>query len=288
MSAESHAGIPGGRLVAGPTAFGDDWGRFWRLATTLALTEFKMRFFGSLLGYLWQLMRPLMLFAVIYVVFAEVLKVGGDEPFFGAAMLLGIVVFQFFSDATSTSVQSLVVRENLVRKIDFPRMAVPAACLIEALMNLALNLLPVLLFLLIAGGAISAGWLALPLILLLTIVFTAGCCMLLSALFVRYRDVQPIWDVVMQALFYATPILYSLSIVIDKVGLGAARAMLVSPLASSIQQARHAVISPEYDTPSEIFASDAALLLPIGLALATFAIGLLVFVRAAPRVAEEL
>lgn len=288
MSAESHAGIPGGRLVAGPTAFGDDWGRFWRLATTLALTEFKMRFFGSLLGYVWQLMRPLMLFAVIYVVFAEVLGVGGEEPYFGAAMLLGLVVFQFFSDATSMSVQSLVVRENLVRKIDFPRMAVPAAALIEALMNLGLNLLPVLLFLVIAGGSISAGWLALPLILLLAIVFTAGCCMLLSALYVRYRDVQPIWDVVMQALFYATPILYSLSIVIDKVGLGAARAMLVSPLASAIQQARHAVISPQYDTPSQVFASTAALLLPVGLALATFAIGLVVFVRAAPRVAEEL
>lgn len=288
MSAGSHAGIPGGRLVAGPTAFGDDWGRFLRLATTLALTEFKMRFFGSLLGYLWQLMRPLMLFAVIYVVFAEVLGVGGEEPYFGAAMLLGLVVFQFFSDATSMSVQSLVVRENLVRKIDFPRMAVPAAALIEALMNLGLNLLPVLLFLVIAGGSISAGWLALPLILLLAIVFTAGCCMLLSALYVRYRDVQPIWDVVMQALFYATPILYSLSIVIDKVGLGAARAMLVSPLASAIQQARHAVISPQYDTPSQVFASNAALLLPVGLALATFAVGLVVFVRAAPRVAEEL
>lgn len=288
MSAGSHAGIPGGRLVAGPTAFGDDWGRFLRLATTLALTEFKMRFFGSLLGYLWQLMRPLMLFAVIYVVFAEVLGVGGEEPYFGAAMLLGLVVFQFFSDATSMSVQSLVVRENLVRKIDFPRMAVPAAALIEALMNLGLNLLPVLLFLVIAGGSISAGWLVLPLILLLAIVFTAGCCMLLSALYVRYRDVQPIWDVVMQALFYATPILYSLSIVIDKVGLGAARAMLVSPLASAIQQARHAVISPQYDTPSQVFASTAALLLPVGLALATFAVGLVVFVRAAPRVAEEL
>jgi ABC-2 type transport system permease protein len=288
VSAEARAGIPGGRLVAGPTAFGDDWGRFWRLATTLALTEFKMRFFGSLLGYVWQLMRPLMLFGVIYVVFVEVLGVGGDEPYFGAALLLGLVVFQFFSDATSMSVQSLVVRENLVRKIDFPRMAVPVSALIEALMNLGLNLLPVLLFLVIAGGSISAGWLALPLILLLAIVFTAGCCMLLSALYVRYRDVQPIWDVVMQALFYATPILYSLSIVIDKVGLGAARAMLVSPLASAIQQARHAVISPEYDTPSQIFASDAALLLPVGLALATFAIGLLVFVRAAPRVAEEL
>ncbi len=94
--------------ITGPTALGSDRRRFWRLAWTLAVTDFKLRFFGSVLGYLWQLMRPLMLFGVIYIVFAEILKVGGDQPFFGVALLLGIVLFQFFTDATAASVQSLV------------------------------------------------------------------------------------------------------------------------------------------------------------------------------------
>lgn len=286
-SAPAPATHPG-RRIAGPTAFGDDWGRFWRLSWTLALMEFKLRFFGSVLGYLWQLMRPLMLFSVIYLVFAVILKVGGDEPLFGVAMLLGVVIFQFFTDATSESVQGLVVRENLVRKVDFPRMAVPASSLIEALMNFLLNLIPVFLFLMLAGGEVYVSWLELPLILALVVVFTAGCCMLLSALYVRYRDVQPIWDVVMQALFYATPILYSLSVVIDKVGLDAARALLINPLGTAVQQARHALISPAYETPGQIFATTAGLLLPIGVAVITFAVGLVVFVRAAPRVAEEL
>ena len=108
----------------------------WRLAWTLAITDFKLRFFGSVLGYLWQFMRPLMLFGVIYIVFAEVLKVGGDQPFFGVALLLGIVLFQFFTDSTAASVRSLIVRENLVRKIEFPRIAVPLACVLQATLNL--------------------------------------------------------------------------------------------------------------------------------------------------------
>lgn len=287
-AAPPAAAVYPGKRVVGPTAFGDDWGRFWRLSWTLAITEFKLRFFGSLLGYLWQLMRPLMLFGVIYIVFAEILKVGGDQPFFGVAMLFGVVIFQFFTDATSASVQGLVIRENLVRKIDFPRMAVPTASVIEALMNFMLNLIPVFLFLMLAGGQVYLRWLELPLVIALVLVFTCGCSMLLSALYVRYRDVKPIWDVVMQALFYATPILYSLSVVIDKVGLTAARILLISPLGAAIEQARHAVISPEYQSVGQVYSSTAGALIPISLALITFAAGLLVFVRAAPRVAEEL
>jgi len=277
-----------GRRVVGPTAFGQDWARFWRLSWTLAITDFKLRFFGSALGYLWQLMRPLLLFGVIYIVFAEILKVGGDEPNFGVAMLLGVVIFQFFTDSTSAAVQSIVMRENLVRKIDFPRMAVPTACVIEALMNFLLNLIPVFLFLMLAGGSVSPRWIELPLVILLVLVFLSGCSMLLSALYVRYRDVQPIWDVVMQALFYATPILYSLSIVIDKVGITAARILLISPLGAGIQQARHAVISPQYASPSEVFGGMVYDLIPISVAVATFGLGLLVFVRMAPHIAEEL
>ncbi len=168
-------------------------------------------------------MRPLMLFGVIYIVFAEMLKVGGDQPFFGAALLLGIVLFQFFTDSTAAAVRSLIVRENLVRKIEFPRIAVPLACVLQASLNLGLNLIPVAIFLFASGGSVSLTWLELPLILLLLVVFTTGASLLLAALFVRYRDVEPIWDVVLQALFYATPILYSLTIVIDKAGIEAAR-----------------------------------------------------------------
>ncbi len=277
-----------GRQVAGPTALGDDPRRFWRLAWTLAVTDFKLRFFGSVLGYLWQLMRPLMLFGIIYVVFAEILKVGGDQPFFGVALLLGIVVFQFFTDATAASVRSIVVRESLVRKVDFPRAAVPVSCVLQALFNLGLNMLPVLIFLFAAGGRVMWSWYELPLIFAMLVVFVAGLSLLLSALFVRYRDIEPIWDVILQALFYGTPILYSLSVVIDEVGLNVARVMLINPLTAGIQQARHAIIDPSYESPSQIFGAAYWDLLPIAVSVLTFVAGVLYFRRSAPQIAELL
>ena len=279
---------PTGRQVAGPTALGDDPRRFWRLAWTLAVTDFKLRFFGSVLGYLWQLMRPLMLFGIIYVVFAEILKVGGDQPFFGVALLLGIVIFQFFTDASAASVRSIVVRESLVRKVDFPRAAVPVSCVLQASFNLGLNLIPVIIFLFAAGGKLMWSWYQIPIVFLMLLVFVSGCALLLSSLFVKYRDVEPIWDVVMQALFYGTPILYSLSVVIDKAGLSVARLMLINPLAAGIQQLRHSVIDPSYESPGQIFGATYWDLLPLGVSVAVFAAGVLYFRRAAPKIAELL
>lgn len=277
-----------GQIVVGPTALGNDQRRFWRLAWTLAATDFKLRFFGSVLGYLWQLVRPLLLFAIIYTVFVAVLGVGGDQPRFGVALLLGIVVFQFFTESTSPAIRSIVLRETLVRKVDFPRAAIPVSCVIQATMNFSLNLIPVFIFLFATGGRISWRWIELPLIIVMLIVFVTGLALLLSALFVRYRDVEPIWDVVTQGLFYATPILYSLSVVIDKAGIEVARLMLVNPLAAAIQQARHAIVDISYESPGQIFATTAGDLIPIGVSVLSFAIGAWVFHRAAPRIAEEL
>ena len=277
-----------GREITGPTAMGDDPKRFAYLAWTLATTEFKLRFFGSVLGYFWQLMRPLMLFAVMYVVFVVILNAGGGEPLFGIALLLGIVVFQFFGDATSLSIKALLKSENLIRKIDFPRAAIPISCVLQALFNFVLNLIPVTIFLVAAGGKVRIDWLEVPLILAVLTVFVTGLSLLLSALYVRFRDVEPIWEVISQALFYGTPIIYSLSIVIDKVGIGAAKVMLISPLASAIQQLRHSVVDPSYVSPNQVFGSSAGLLIPIAVALLSFAIGASYFRKAAPLVAERL
>lgn len=277
-----------GQLVKGPSAMGSDQRRFWRLAWTLAATDFKLRFFGSVLGYLWQLVRPLLLFAIIYTVFVGILGVGGDQPRFGVALLLGIVMFQFLTDATGPAIRSIVQRETLVRKIDFPRAAIPVSCVILATLNLGLNLVPVFIFLFATGGSVSVRWLEMPLIVGMLIVFVTGLALLLSSLFVRYRDVEPIWDVFTQALFYATPILYSLSVVIDKAGIEAARVLLINPLAAAIQQARHAIIDVSYESPGQIFGTTAGDLIPLGVSLATFLVGAWVFHRAAPRIAEDL
>lgn len=279
---------PLGAPIQGPTALGSDWRRLLHLTWTLAVTDFKLKFFGSVLGYVWQLMRPLLLFSVLYFVFTQFFDVTGDLPDYPVALLMGIVLFQFFAEATTGAVRSVIYREPLIRKVDFPRLAIPLSTVLTAVFNLGLNLVPVFVFMGLAGVTPRLTWLELPLILAMLITFALGIAMLLSALFVRYRDVEPIWDVILQALFYATPILYSIQIVIDKAGLDTARALMVSPFAAAVQQARHVLISPEYLSSSQVFSSQLGTAAPVAITAGTLLVGWLVFRRAAPHLAEEL
>src|SRR3954471_15078635 len=186
-----------------PSARGGDVRRLVYLATTLAVTEFKLRFFGSVLGYLWQLMRPLLLFGVLYVVFTQFVQVS-DQPLFPVSLLLGIVLFTFFAEATSGAVTCVVDRENLVRKIHFPRLAIPLSVVLTATFNLALNLVVVFIFGIALGIEARWTWLELPLLVALLLVFCVGIATLISAMYVRFRDLRPIWDVVLQVLFYGS------------------------------------------------------------------------------------
>jgi ABC-2 type transport system permease protein len=287
-SADVTADAALGRPILGPTALGDDPKRLWTLARALAVTDFRLKFFGSVLGYLWQLMRPLLLFGVLYTVFTVLLKVQGAEPYYGVSLLLGIVLFSFFSEATGGSVRSLVVREGLVRKIQFPRLAVPLATVLTALFNLSLNLVPVFVFLLLAGGTPRWTWLQFPVLIALLSLLVLGLAMLLSALFVRYRDVEPIWDVALQLLFYGSPILYTISLVREKGNEGAVRLLLCNPFAAILEQARHAVVDPAYESASAGMGSTVWLLVPFAIIVVVVTLGYIVFSRAAPRIAEEL
>jgi ABC-2 type transport system permease protein len=277
-----------GRPIKGPTALGSDPRRFWHLTLALAVTDFKLRYFGSALGYLWQLMRPLMLFGVLLVVFTKIATFGGDAPYYPQGLLLGIVLYVFVSESTGGAVTSLIDRENLVRKIEFPRLAVPLATVLVGLFNLALNLIAVLVFILAAGVAPRWSWLELPFLLGAVAILATGMSMLLSALYVRYRDVRPIWEVVLQMFFYGSPIFYMYETVVAKAGPGLAHALIYNPFAAILQQARHALLGPGHATAAEAIGGGARLLAPLLLTLAILALGLRVFSRAAPRIAEEL
>lgn len=278
-----------GDPIAGPSALGSDWRRLWTLTWTLAITDFKLTFFGSVLGYLWQLMKPLMLFGVLYLVFSEFLDISANEKYFPVALLLGIVVFGGFSEGTSQAVTSLVMREPLVRKVDFPRLAVPLASVLTSLFNLVLNLIPVFVFLLIAGGRPRWSWLELPLLIAMLMVFVAGLAMLLAGLYVRARDVKPIWEVIVQALFYATPIFYTLDLVRMKSGSDLIPTLIMcNPLAAILQQMRHAIVDPSYTDTAQAMGGWAYVLIPAGITIGVFVLGYVVFSREAPRVAEDL
>jgi len=274
-----------GRPIKGPAAVGGDWARLLQLTRLLAVTDFRLRFFGSVLGYLWQVMHPLLLFGVLYLVFTEVVRIGSDVPFYGVSLLAGIVLFVFLSEATSQSVPSLVEREPIVRKIQFPRFAVPLSIVLTALFRLGLNLLVVFIFLFAAGGAVRLSWLEIPLLIALLVILAVGIASLLSALFVHFRDVRPMWDVVLQVLFYGSPIFYPIDVITNDT---LRHLLMLNPFAAILQQFRHAVIDPAHPSAFEAIGSNALILVPLGV-IAVLAIGgFRYFDRKAPRVAEEL
>jgi ABC-2 type transport system permease protein len=274
------------RIVTGPSALGSDWRRFASLTRTLTLTDFKLKFYGSALGYLWQLVRPLMLFGVLYVVFTEFVKFGAGVQHYPVVLLTGIVLYSFIQEAISNSVESVVAREPLVRKIQFPRLVIPATVVSTAFLNLLLNLVAVFIFAVASGVEPGVRWLELPLILGAAVVLASGIAMLVSSLFVRYRDVKPITDVLLQVLFYATPIFYPVERITDETLRHAV--MMVNPFAPIVQQARHALIDPT--APSAIDAAGGWLnfCVPVAMIVGLFALGFYVFNKQAPRIAEEL
>jgi ABC-2 type transport system permease protein len=268
----------------GPTALGDDLRRFWSLTWMLAATDFKLRFFGSALGYVWTLMRPLLLFGVLYVVFAEIVRFGEDVKHYPVYLLSSIVLFTFFSETTTRGVTALIDRESLLRKVHFPRLVIPLAVSLHAMFNLGLNLLVVFAFILASGITPTADWLEIPLLVGGMVVLGTGVTMLLSALYVRYRDVQPIWEVALQMLFYASPVIYA----VTTAPANLQDIVMFNPIAVVLTQFRHAVIDQDAPTAAAAIGGAELLLVPLAIVAAIFALGVWVFMREAPRIAENL
>jgi ABC-2 type transport system permease protein len=276
------------RRIEGPSALGGGARRFLHLTWLVASTDYKLTYFGSVLGYLWSFAQPLMFFGVLYLVFGVLLAktFAKAVPDFPVLLLMNIVLFNFFQGATGAAVSSVVARENLVRKMHFPRLVIPLAVVCTAAMQLCLNLAVVLVFMLIYGIEPRVTWLLLPVIALAFFVFTAGVSMLLSALYVRYRDVAPIWSVIGQALFYASPVFITIES-IEQHGHSIVRYYLFNPLGAMLQQARHWMLGNSPGTPAVMGGYEwAAIPLLIGLGIC--ALGYWTFRREAPRIAEEL
>src|SRR6185437_986059 len=174
------------------------------LLKQLVKTDFKLRYQGSVLGYIWSLLRPLLMFLVLYLVFTVFLPVGKGVPYYPVYLLLGIVLWNYFNEATTGSVGAIVGKGDLLRKLNFPRYVIILAGSFSALINLVLNFVVIGVFMIF--NHVVLHWSALiifPLILELFVI-SLSVAFLLSALFVKFRDVQYIWDVVMQAGFYGT------------------------------------------------------------------------------------
>jgi ABC-2 type transport system permease protein len=208
------------------------------LLKELVITEFKLRYQGSALGYLWTLLRPLFLFIILYIVFVYFLRIGSDIPYWPVQLLLGIVLWNFFSEVTNGGVTAIVGRGDVIRKINFPKYVIVLASTISALINLGINMLVIFVFMMIAGVNLHWGMLIAPFYILELFVFALGLAFFLSAIFVRLRDVNYIWEIIMQGLFYASVVIYPITLVIEK-GTLFAQVLLLNPVAQIIQDTRH-------------------------------------------------
>jgi ABC-2 type transport system permease protein len=253
------------------------------LTFLLASTDFKLRYFGSALGYLWSLVRPLLFFGVLYVMFTQILHAGRGVPHYAVYLLSSIMLWTFFAETTVNSVQCLVTREGLLRKVRFPRLSIPLAVSLTALFTFSTNFLAVLVFALASGVSPQIGWLEMPLLVLILAAFAVGTGMLLSSLFVRFRDIQPIWEVIMQVLFYGSPIIY-----VAAQYKGFVRWAMCNPIATVLTEMRHSFIDRSAHSAAAYIGGGLRLLIPLGIVALVFAIGLWFFHREAPRIAERL
>jgi len=281
--------VPELRDVQGPSALGGGRRRFYDLLLLISVTEFKRVYFGTVLGYLWSLIRPLMLFGVLLFVFTQVFRVGGDKiEHYAVMLLLGIVLYTFFSEATGNSVTSVVAQEGVVRKTQFPRAVIPLATVVTSAFNLVLNLVIVLIFILASGVSPAWTWLLFPVALAALAVGAAGTAMALSALYVRFRDTAIIWVVVSQMLLYLTPILYPVNAFESSTK---EHLLMINPLAVIFEQVRVWVMhEPRSIAPTAVEAAGGWLgLLPAAVIFfGVIAYGAWFFNREAPRIAEAL
>jgi ABC-2 type transport system permease protein len=272
------------REVSGPSALGGGWRRSLELLYLIALTDFRKTYFGTVLGYLWSIARPLMLFGVLLVVFTQVFRLGSDVPHYPVLLLFNVVMFGFFQEATGAAVTSVVAQESVVRKTQFPRLVIPLAVVLTSLFNLGVNLVAVLVFLLAFGVTPMWTWLLFPLIVALFVVLTTAVSMIVSALYPRFRDLAIIWSVLSTVLFYASPVLYP----IDKAPGTLRDILLVNPIAPLLELARKWIIDPAAPGPVAVAGGAVHLIAPVVIFVATCVLAVWVFNREAPRIAEEL
>jgi ABC-2 type transport system permease protein len=273
------------REVAGPSALGGGWRRSLELLYLIAVTDFKKTYFGTVLGYVWSIARPLMLFGVLLAVFTRVFHLASHVPHYPVFLLFDIVLFGFFQEATILAVGSIVGHEAVVRKTQFPRLVIPLAVVLTCLFNLGLNLIVAFAFILAFGVSPAWSWLLVVVVILALFIITTAVSMIVSALYPRFRDVAIIWTVLATALFYGTPVLYPITAVSPTLR----NIIALNPLTPIFDLAQRWVTNPQTPWPTAPeMGGPVRLLIAVLFYFAICVVAVWTFRREAPRIAEEL
>jgi ABC-2 type transport system permease protein len=268
------------RYIAPRPAFRDRLAYDARILQVLARADFRLKYAGSLLGYLWSLAKPLMYFAVLWVVFGNLFKLGVHR--YPLYLLIGIVLYTFLADAVTAALPSIVSSGPTLRRISFPPLVIPLASSLASAMTFLANCIAVGIFLAFGGVRPRPEWLLLVPLALELYVFVLGLALLAATLFVRFRDVGQIWEVGVSLVFFSAPIMYPISILPQ----WAERLVGLSPFVQVMQDVRLVLLGPDATTAGVTARVDTRLI-PIAIAFATLAVGLLVHRHEAPTFAEH-
>ncbi|HVX48149.1 MAG TPA: ABC transporter permease [Candidatus Saccharimonadales bacterium] len=255
------------------------------LLSELVRTDFKLRYQGSALGYAWSLLRPLLLFLILYIVFVKFLRLGKGVPHYPVYLLLGIVIWNFFIEMTSQSLTSIVGRGDLIRKISIPRWMIVFSSSISALINFFLNLVVIVIFMVLNHVSPQETLFWLPLILLEVYLFALGLSLFLSAAYVKLRDMNYVWEVILQAGFYMTPILYPLALITN---LTLQKIIMINPMAQAIQDARYTAVTHQTSTIYQVFGGGWYQYIPFAIVAVVLVGGLAYFRRESKYFAENI
>jgi ABC-2 type transport system permease protein len=257
------------------------------LLKELVRTDFKLRYEGSTLGMVWSALKPLLLFAVMYVVFVRFLKFGAGIPHFTVMLFLGVVFWQFFAEATGQGMTSIVTRGDILRKINIPKYIIVISTTVSALINFGINMVVVFIFAVINGVEFSWSMLWLIPLVIELFIFSLSVAFILSALYVKFRDLSHIWDVILQAGYFGTPIIYPLSMVLGASATGAlaGKLLLMNPMAQMIQDARNVVVAST-DTIWNTIDNPLVVAIPFAIILILLVISMTYFRRASKRFTE--
>ncbi len=257
------------------------------LLKELVRTDFKVRYQGSVLGYTWSLLRPLFMFVILYFIFVYFLKIGKGIPHWPVALLLGIVMWNFFTEITNTGLKAIVNKGGVIRKINFPKYIIIFAASISALINLAINLIIIGIFMAINQVPLTWHLLLVPVFIGEVFIFAVGCAFLLSTLYVKIRDINFIWDIILQGAFYASAVLFPMSRIADQSAL-AAKVLLLNPVAQAIQDARYSLLPATMPTASSYLSDLFFVVAPFALVLIVFVVGAWYFKKNSPYFAENI
>lgn len=258
------------------------------LLREMVKTDFKLRYQGSFIGHLWSILKPMMLFTIMYLVFIRFLRIDDGTPHTAIGVLFAMVTWNFFAEATNMGMLSIVSRGDLLRKLNFSKEIIVISSVASAGINYSINLLVVFAFALINGISLSLNFLILIPLFLELVLLASGIAFILSSLFVRYRDIGPIWEVVMQAGMYGTPIIYSITYILQKGQNSVAKVLMLNPLAQIVQDIRHFIVYDGNIRGWDLINNKALAAFPYILPIFIFMIGLVIFKKNAKYFAEIL